>query len=301
MRRMIHILPIVPLVLLWTACSILELLVPPSPTPTPALAPTATPASASALTPGPTPTPEPVAPGAPAVTPAPPPVPTPTLFLTIVITPSPKSEASPTPTALPVPGAPTSGVATATPPPSLTPMSTVTPAVFLTAIVTPSPQSGASPTPVTPPSGGGPAPVTPPTPTPSVALPPTAPALTLSSASGRVGTTVRVALDLRNVENVAGLQMQIAFDPTLARAGRLEFTGLLEGFVIVSSVDNAAGIIRLIAVRDHGMNGGTLAAIPFVIARAGTGSLGLRNVFVLDANGNPVTVGLGSGMLTGTE
>jgi hypothetical protein len=129
------------------------------------------------------------------------------------------------------------------------------------------------------------------------------------SSSASAGSSLVLDVNISNITNLYGFQFDLSFAPgTLSAISITEGSLLTAGgftFFLPGSIDNTAGTIAFTANSllgpGPGVDGsGTLAILTLSALAAGTSSIELSNVFLLDSNLNPIKFSLQNGSVTVT-
>jgi adhesin HecA-like repeat protein len=142
-------------------------------------------------------------------------------------------------------------------------------------------------------------------------LTPASPVLSITpvTQSVSVGSSLALDVNISGVADLYGFQFDLSFSPTvLAAVSTAEGSFLPSGgttFFISGTIDNMGGTISgtadTLIGAISGVNGsGDLAVVTFTALTAGTSSIDLSNVTLLDSNFNPISPSLGGGTVVVT-
>ena len=200
--------------------------------------------------------------------------------LTSRLTPPPTYTLYPTYTAFPTPAAPTDANVVDVEGPTPAPNPTI-------AIIATSPAAA-------PPVGAQPPEATPkansalPTPTPQAVN-----VLRLEITSGNVGDRVGISLFLEKAQDVAAVQLDVKFDPSVLEGLTADSLGAMtKEHQLSHRIDNESGFIRMILISLTGsvMTGtGEIALISFNVLAPGQSPLELSGVLLSDVSAQPIT------------
>lgn len=127
------------------------------------------------------------------------------------------------------------------------------------------------------------------------------------SQSVALGNALNVDVEIQNVTDLYGFQFDLSFGPTLLQATSVTEDGFLPSggstFFIPGTIDNVGGSVTftadaLIGAVSGVSGSGLLAQIGFTTVGAGTSSLDLSNVLLLDSAGNSIDAQLTGGSAT---
>ena len=119
----------------------------------------------------------------------------------------------------------------------------------------------------------------------------------VGSTTGTIGTTVSVPIDIAGVTDLFAWQFDIRFDPSILAATSIGEGSFLLGagstFFVPGLIDNVAGLITFSSNSLLGMGGGRtgdglLATLSFQAIGAGTTSIALQNLTLLDSQFNEI-------------
>src|ERR1700730_11046970 len=128
-------------------------------------------------------------------------------------------------------------------------------------------------------------------------------------ASVSQGDTFAVDVNIADVADLFGFQLDLGFDPAVVQATNVQEGSFLPGggftFFIAGKVDNTLGSITnnansLISAVSGVNGGGTLVEFNFLALAQGTSLFSLSNITLLDSELNPITASSTDGSVTVT-
>ncbi len=104
----------------------------------------------------------------------------------------------------------------------------------------------------------------------------------LPETTGKVGSSIEVAIEVENAKDLGSMDVVVAFDSSILKVKSVGKGELNRGLISSSTKD---GIIAVSLADSKGINGnGAVAVITFEVLKAGTSDLTIQSVKAYDVN-----------------